>query len=384
MRTTAALTAAVLWLAGMAGVATAQTLTPDAGEGLVTPDTVALDVHSGGRLLEGAFAKGQGKDEVDGLAFIHQWPGVYFESAFHGTDVILRFNDDANHYDLIVDGQAPLAVTRPGASEIRLSGLADSDHTIRLEKTSESQAATGEFDGFFIPPGEGALPVPEHARSMEFIGDSYTVGYGNTSTTRTCSQDEIWATTDTSQAFAPQVAKHYDADYQINAYSGRGIVRNYDGVVPGEPLPALYGSTLLDTGGPQYDVTDWTPQVVVIALGGNDFSTPVHATGEKWHSLEALRADYIASYLAFVRQVRQQQPDAMIVLMSYHDAEVVADIAEVAAKLKAGGDDRIDTLDIAAPLAKTGCDWHLSTADDKVVADALIAAIDSHADAWGE
>jgi hypothetical protein len=37
------------------------------------------------------------------------------------------------------------------------------------------------------------------------------------------------ATTDNSQAFGPKVAKHYAADYQVNAISGRGIVRNFNG-----------------------------------------------------------------------------------------------------------------------------------------------------------
>jgi lysophospholipase L1-like esterase len=243
-------------------------------------------------------------------------------------------------------------------------------------RLGESQAATGQFDGFFIPPGEGALPAPLQSRQIEFIGDSYTVGSGNTSTSHTCTPDQLWATTDTAKAFAPQVARHYDAEYRINAYSGRGVVRNYDGVVPEAPLPVLYPYALFD-GKSEAMAAEWHPQVILIALGTNDFSTPVHA-GEKWADLATLRADYIVSYVAFIQKLREHNPAAQILLMAYDDPEVTADIEEVATEVRANGDTRVDTIDAAGPLAKTGCDGHPSTDDDVKIAGVIEAYIDSY------
>jgi len=34
----------------------------------------------------------------------------------------------------------------------------------------------------------------------------------------------------------PLVARRFDADYQVNAISGRGLVRNYDGFAPEAPM----------------------------------------------------------------------------------------------------------------------------------------------------
>lgn len=372
---------ATILLAGMAasGALQAQTVTRDGDMNQVTVDMTPLELNTGGRVMTGAFAKTTAQGEVDGAAYIHQWPGVYFAAAFTGGDVVLRFNDSYNHYGLLVDGKAVTRIDKPGAAEYRVSGLSDGPHTVRLEKGSESQSDTGEFDGFFIPATQTALPAPHLTRQIEFIGDSYTVGYGNTSTSRQCTPEQLRATTDTQQAFGPLVAKHFNADYQVNAISGRGIVRNYDGFIA-DPLPGVYPFTLFD-GGQVYGAYDWQPQIIVVALGGNDFSTPVHA-GDKWKTLEALRADYIDNYVALVKRIYETDPNVEFVLMSYGEDEVSNDIAVVTSRLKADGIDRLGFFNAALDYAKTGCDWHLNTDDDKKISDALVTWIDQQPDIW--
>ena len=242
----------------------------------------------------------------------HQWPAVYFTARFKGDVIVLAFNDLASQYTVAFDNKPSILISKPGEALLRFNGLGAGKHTVRLEKISETQDGIGTFEGFFVPKARNVLPAPApRARQIEFIGDSYTSGYGNTSTKRECTQEEVWATTDTQQAFGPQVAKRYDADYQINSFSGIGIVRGYDGG-KGPQMPARYPYALLD-GPDLYKNSEWNPQIVVIALGGNDFSTPVHAN-EKWTTQEELRADYIASYVKFVKQVRATHPAANFVL----------------------------------------------------------------------
>ncbi len=310
----------------------------------------------------------------------YQWPGTYFEGRFNGGTVFLKFDDSANILQISVDGQTVATLNKPGLREYKISGLKATAHVVRVERLTETQDAVGAFLGFAVPPGGKALPAPApRARQIEFIGDSYTSGYGNTSTKRECTQDEVWATTDTQQAFGPQTAKHYKADYQINSFSGIGIVRGYDGG-KGPQMPARYAFSLLD-GPALYSDTSWNPQIVVIALGGNDFSTPVHAN-EKWTTQEELRADYIASYVAFVKQVRATHPTASFVLMAYGEDEVIADTAEVMKRLNAGGETRVATFSVGKGFELTGCDWHLNLNDDKRITDSLIGYFDAHPDLW--
>jgi lysophospholipase L1-like esterase len=351
----------------MAGTAEAQKVESLSA---ASPSGTALAVHIGGRTTS-----------PDGKPlFTHQWPGVYWESRFTGAEVTAEFADPVNILHISIDGKLIDPVTKPGNSGIRISGLSDGPHDIRVEKATESQSVPATFKGFFVPQLENAQPLHiPRPRQIEFIGDSYTVGYGNTSSKRQCTKDEIWATTDTQQAFGPLTAKHFNADYQINAFSGRGIVRNYDGFI-GDPLPALYPYALYD-GKSEYNDPTWQPQIIMIALGGNDFSTPVHA-GEKWHSLEDLRADYIASYVTFVKNLRARHPKASFLLADYGEPEIISDITEVIKRLNADGETRIAPFNAGSGFELTGCDYHLNTADDKRISATLIAYIDAHPELW--
>lgn len=324
-----------------------------------------------------------GKNWEKGLSFpqrTHQWPAVYVTARFKGDTIVAAFNDLASQYTISFDGKPGSLISKPGETLLRFSGLGAGDHTVRLEKISETQDGVGTFEGFFVPKAANVLPAPApRPRQIEFIGDSYTSGYGNTSAKRECTQEEVWATTDTQQAFGPQTAKHYNADYQINSFSGIGIVRGYDGG-KGAQMPVRYAFSLLD-GPALYSDTDWNPQIVVIALGGNDFSTPVHAN-EKWTTQEELRADYIAGYVAFVKQVRATHPAASFVLMAYGEDEVISDTAEVMKRLNADGETRVATYSVGGGFELTGCDWHLNVKDDKRITDSLIGYFDARPELW--
>lgn len=312
--------------------------------------------------------------------YTYQWPGAYFEATFKGTSVYFTVGPGDGILHVWVDSQPVGSLVKPADGSYRVDGLEHGTHTIRIEVANENQAAPATFRGFALPPNGKALASRERARQIEFIGDSYTVGYGNISPTRECTTDEVWATTDTSKAFGPIVARHYDADYQINAISGRGIVRNWDGTA-GDPLPAAYPFVLFDKKTPYKDKT-WRPQIIVIELGTNDFSTPLHPE-ERWKSRDELHADFESTYVRFVKQLRARSPNAFFILMASDGAEgeIQAEVQKVLSQLQAAGENRIDFIPMNA-LAMTGCHHHPSTADGKTVADSLIRFIDSHPQLW--
>ena len=337
-----------------------------------TPVGHALPLHIGGRVAS------VGADPAQG--YVHQWPGTYFEGRFKGKEISLRLNDKANILNVYVDGQKVQTINRPGDGDIVLGPFADTEHTIRIEKLTEAAWTSARFTGLFVADAANVRPAPEpSARRVEFIGDSYTVGYGNTSPTRTCPGDQVWATTNTQLAFGPVTAKHFNADYRINAISGHGIVRNYDGG-EGLTLPQAYAYAVApDTK----DTSEsWNPQVVVIGLGTNDFTTPLHG-GEVWTTRDELHSDYEQTYVAFVQSLRVRYPGAYFVLMATDqaDGEIQSEVKKVLAALRAGGESRIDFLPMNG-LTFGGCDWHPTTADDAQVADSLIAFIEAKPEIW--
>jgi lysophospholipase L1-like esterase len=332
---------------------------------VIATELKQLPVHIGGRVVVHT-------NEVNENYYEYSWPGVYFETAFTGDSVTLRFNDDQNIFQLIVDGKEPVIINKPGKLDYPVTGLTSGKHKIRLEKITETQSSTGQFLGFYSDDKPAKLP--KRNRQIEFIGDSYTVGYGNISTTQECSVEDVYKTTNSQLAFGPLVAKHFNADYQINAYSGFGVVRNYNGHSPEKNLVAIYPFTL---NTPSYIYSGkWQPEVIVIGLGTNDFSTKLNAQ-EHWKSRTELQQDYIKKYVAFTKHLHEKNPDAQFILMASDkmEGEFAAQVQIVLEKLKASGLKKVDSI-IFRGLDYQGCHWHPSVKDDQLLADMLIKFID--------
>ncbi len=342
----------------------------------------SVDARIGGRVAEDHTWISLDNPYIHRL--VYQWPGTYFEAAFKGPQIYFQLDDSLNILDVLVDGKPIGQLNKPGHAQYRVTGLSSGAHLIRVERRSESMSGTADFEGFALPfkhrrAAPELPPPPPRSRQVEIIGDSYAAGYGTTSTKHECTPDEIHDTTDTQQAFGPLLAKHYDADYQINAVSGIGMVRNYDGSA-GPVIPDIYPFTLFDKSVPYNDVS-WQPRIVVIALGDNDFATPVKP-GEKWVDFAALRADFIATYETFVKGIRAHNPNATFILMDYGEPELIPDLQTITADLTAAGDTRILTFSPGTNFEQTGCDWHLSLNDHKRIASGLEAFIDSHPTIW--
>lgn len=323
----------------------------------VTP-WAPLDVHVGGRTVA---------DPANPSRHTYSWPGVYFEARFSGPAVRIDVNDEQNTLHVLIDGELKLVLPRAGRRSVVLGDLGDGEHTVRVEKISETQGPTGEFLGFFVPDASSARPRPAYAHLIEFIGDSNMVGYGNTSPGRECTADEIRDTTNTSLAFSPNVAKHFDADYRMIASSGFGVVRNYANKEQGLTMPVLYDFALHDPDSPTW-TTDATADVVVIRLGSNDFSTPL-GDDEPWSNPDALHADFRQTYVAFVERLQQEQTPARFVLLV--DPELEADLQAVRATLAERGIDHVTVL-VLPELDRGACDYHFSIGDHEIVASLLI------------
>ena len=319
-------------------------------------------------------------DRKAGGSLLRQWPGTYFETAFAGSSASFRVGLGEVGLRVTVDNRMPVRLVKPAPGIYRVSGLAPGRHRLRVDVASESQASPTSFGGFFAPARTKPAPLIHRVRAIEFIGDSHTVGYGNTSSTRQCTEDQVWAATDTSRGLAPLVASHYNADYQVNAISGRGIVRNYNGFAAAT-LPEAYPYAMFDKAKTTRD-SSWHPQVIAIALGTNDFSTPLNP-GEKWTSRDALRADFESSYVRFVQQLRARNPRAYVLLWATDlgDGEIKQEVSNVAERLHQAGDARVGFVTVRN-LSMSACNFHPSIADDELIARTLVDYINKVSGVW--
>lgn len=320
-------------------------------------------------------------------SYIHEWPGIYFEAAFAGYAVTLKFDDAVNEYRLYIDAEKPIAITRPGSVEITFSRLRSGSHRLRLEKITESGAIRGAFQGFYIVGQARPLRVKPRSFQMEFIGDSTITGYANRLLKLKCTDEEVRATTDTQAAFPALVAKHYGSDYQINAVSARGVIRNFAGILPESTLPRLYPFTLLDKT-VRYEDPLWQPKIVFIKLNA-DFVGDL-SPSERWASFDEVARDYGPAFGAFLGDLHLRSPDAAFVLWWFDTGgieesasaellrQVQQQIVQVAGE---AGATRIHFMPMSqAGLHRDSCHSHYSVRDHDILARRLIAFLDKNLD----
>ncbi len=310
--------------------------------------------------------------DSSGEGYRHEWPGFHASARFAGTGITLRFDDAVNRWRVILDGEA-VELSRPGRQDLRIEGLAPGPHVIRAEKISESWEPA-LFGGFFLEGSAAALPPPEPApRLIEFIGDSDTLGFANTAERRDCSEEEVYAATDTSRSFGPQVAAALDADYRMVARSGIGLLRNYGGADPERTMERLYPLALPGdaeaTALPQRQA-----DIVVIALGSNVFGSSL-APGERWSDPSQLRRDFAPALADFAAARMQENPGAQIVLLAFgeYGPELVEAHRSASDLLTAGG--IANRLVVLGDPKRNACLWHPSAADHAMIARTLIQAL---------
>jgi lysophospholipase L1-like esterase len=363
----------------------AQTLRVVRSSKPVASQMAALSVHIGGRVITRSNVAPYG-----GNTYTHQWPGVYFEAKFNGQRLYLKFADPFNEYRLSVDGGTALPIKQVGTAELAITGLTPGRHRLRLEKVTESIDVVGAFQGFFVPTVRNAESVQGRKRQIEFIGDSSMTGYGLRSKTRQCTQEQVRLLSDTQSSYPALVAKHFGADYQVNAVSGRGMVRNYDGFSPEIALPKIYPYALLDTT-KSWRNSSWKPQITFIALGDNDFSTPLKPD-ETWPTSLDLYQNYVDTFVQLLSKIHARNPKTSLVILwpelnsfraQLGTSAITAGQKSILASAKSLGFTSVNVIGLNdLGLTFGACDYHATASDHLKLRRWLITYLDARQKLW--
>lgn len=317
----------------------------------------------------------------DGGLTLLQWPGVYFEGAFRGSEVTVGPVAGKARFRIEIDN-VEMGVIASGGLPVRITGLTPTAHRLRVERLDEQREIVAGFAGAFVPSPHDVLPPPPpRRRQIEFIGDSFTAGFGLTARRQLCSDKQVWATTDTSQTFAGLLGRRYDADYQVIAYSGGGLVRNFPFQMSKPVVPAIYDRVLFQDPRPAPEDPAWRPQLVVLSLGSNDFA-PIDLR-EKWRSPADIRAAFVPAGVAFVQRLRARYPEAKILILDFNEAPVVMSNRLLMTALEDAGVTGVRYASTRDRFAFSGCFAHLDAKDNLKIADQLQELIDGWAEVWG-
>lgn len=309
-----------------------------------------------------------------------QWSGSRIDARVTGGVVSWRIAaepdaKDAVPYSLWVDGGfVERFDVRPGPPEtqsidLRAPAYAEEghEHTIAIVREGEAHGGVHRFLGIDVASGDFLPPPPSHHR-LEVVGDSITCGYGVLGKNEECHFS--YDTESVTDTYETSAARSLDMDLVVQCWSGRGVVRNYDGTTSGT-MPELYQP------GEAADV-------VVVALGTNDF------LGGHGAPLDV--AAFEARYVAFLERLRALHPRARIVVASSPmlgddptpsgegSVRAVArrSFDRIVAARHEGGDRDVLFLDMEYQGTRRGCDYHPNAEMHRVLAKQLVTLLLPH------
>jgi lysophospholipase L1-like esterase len=238
--------------------------------------------------------------------------------------------------------------------------------TVRVVKLSESADSTMGIGKIKVTANGVIKPTAAKTHHIEFIGDSITCGYGVDDDDR--SHHFSTATEDFTKTYAYKTAQALNADYSDVSFSGYGIVSGYTsngkqnkiGLVPPyyEKMGFSYGNinNSLQISTVNWDFSKFVPDVIVINLGTNDNS---YCRGDL-----KKQKKFVAGYVAFLKQVRQANPNATIVCtLGIMGQELYPSIQSAVKQYKkATLDKNVSTLKFDVQQQNDGicADWHPS------------------------
>ncbi|HET9929498.1 MAG TPA: SGNH/GDSL hydrolase family protein [Polyangiaceae bacterium] len=308
-------------------------------------------------------------DGCDPRGARYAWSGSGFVGRFSGTGLGVRLLDAGQQHTVLIDGalQPTLKTQIADAMYPLASGLPQGEHTFEVYRRTEASFGETIVASFAVTGGELLSPPEPPARRIEVVGDSITCGYGNEGTL------PCMFSADTENhylSYAAIAARDLGAELSTVAWSGKGVVFNYNGD-PNSPLPTLYSLSSPTDRESTWSFA-WQPDAVVINLGTNDYSTGKNPTD----------AMFVEAYTGLLARIRGVYPKAFVLctmgplLNGSGLATARKNISGAVEARHAAGDQQVKYFEFATPNGMPpGCDYHPNLATHDAMAKELAAEL---------
>ena len=304
----------------------------------------------------GRFSHNEGSSEF-------AWSGSKITAGFKGAKIgaVLKSNSSEDYLNIYIDGKKTkkLKISSKKDTYVLAENLLDERHTVELEKCTEGSQTTMTFYGFDYFDGTASFAPAKKDKTILFIGDSVTAGYGVLGTEKgfRLIEENIALT------YAGYTTHHLNADGIYIAISGKGLAQNLDGSV--YPVMKDYLQTTIpkrfENNPSSYDIKNENVDAVVINLGTNDFASHVDPEFFK------------TKYEEFITLLRGFYPKAHIVCMvgphkvGYLAKSYIKQVAEKFSKT----DKKVYFVSVSAVDGK-GSDGHPSESEQIIAGYELV------------
>lgn len=296
-------------------------------------------------------------------------PGVYVQAKFKGTSLEISVNDETlygvthNYLEIAIDNNTPFRIQTTGKNSVLkvADNLPPGVHTVTICKDTESGIGYIEFVGLKCSE---LLDMKLPKRKIEFIGDSITCGTGTDQSVVKCDQGNWYDQHNAYMSYGPTTARALDAQWQLTAVSGIGLIYSCCNVKL--TLPQVFDKVMLRNDSIKWDFNKYTPDVVTICLGQNDGKQDSVA--------------FCGAYVSFINNIRAHYPKADIVCLNSPMANT--ELAPILKKYITGvvqsvnnsGDKKVSYFFFSRSF-NDGCGGHPSMAQHVLIADELTGYI---------
>ncbi len=239
-------------------------------------------------------------DFTEPLKPVFMYSGSAIRTGFTGTSISIKLTDDSlrNWYTVKLDDSIFIFKTSNANGLYQLAkDLPDKKHSLEIVRRTEWHGGNTTFESFVIDAGKKLFALPKLKRTIEFIGNSVTCGYGNEGKSR--EEHFAYETEDGYRAYGALVAKALHANYVAVCRSGIGMYQSYGGERD-FVQPRLYDEIVVGSKA-VWSYENNQPDVVVIELGANDLAKPLDS------------AAFADAYTQFIKKIRSQYRRAKIV-----------------------------------------------------------------------
>lgn len=291
-------------------------------------------------------------DKQESQAPAFAYPGTAIKFRFTGTSLKLELSEDAwgreNYIDIYVDDN-PKPITLQlkrnfGQSVIYdvASGLEDKVHKVVIVKRTDYITGKFKFNSIIID-GELLPANPDSSRKIEVYGDSISAGavvehdqpgVGDP-------EGDNLHLYNAYHSYGSILARNYDAEVSLVAQSGASLIDDFGHWHGGTGMEAFYNKLAPVDDAGIWDFSNYSPDLIIIALGQNDASTiniSADMTAEEWKN----------RYKQFIANLRAKHPNAYFVGMfpnMYHDPQWDAYLTEAISEYRQeNSDNRVFSL----------------------------------------
>lgn len=243
--------------------------------------------------------------------------GSFVEVSFSGDScqIVLRKLSPAGEHNYVsieldgeYQGRMKLEADSLAVYTIKAEGPSQRHH-LKIYKATEAQNGNIAFAGVHAQKLHRLSKAP--SKSIEFIGNSITCGMGIEWKEVPCDTGLWYDQHNAYWAYGPRVARALDAQFVLSSVSGIGIYRNWNGIGP--VMPAVYDNLYLSTESePAWNTKSFSPDLVSICLGTNDFSDGDGVNERKPFDAEQFTSEYIA----FVESIYDRYPATQVCLIT--------------------------------------------------------------------